>query len=123
MAKIKGLENLSDEEINEALSNGAQFVVFRYTISLVLMTFRRSSDIYFIKSGEPTFGKSVGYTLINLLFGWWGIPWGPIYTIGSLITNMGGGKDVTQEVLLAMNQEPAKNREVSEDLLDDIVMD
>lgn len=123
MAKIKGLENLSDEEINEALSNGAQFVVFRYTISLVLMTFRRSSDIYFIKSGEPTFSKSIGYTLINLLLGWWGIPWGPIYTIGSLITNMGGGKDVTKEVLLAMNQEPAKNREVSEDLLDDILME
>lgn len=123
MAKIKGLENLSEEEINEALSNGAQFVVFRYTISLVLMTFRKSSDIYFIKSGESTFGKSIGYTLINLLLGWWGIPWGPIYTIGSLITNMGGGKDVTKEVLLAMNQEPAKNREVSEDLLDDIIMD
>lgn len=43
-------------------------------------------------------GKGLGFTLLSLLFGWWGIPWGPIYTIGALITNFSGGRDVTQEV-------------------------
>jgi hypothetical protein len=36
-----------------------------------------------------------------------GIPWGPIYTIGSLIQNFGGGKDVTKEVLLSLQQQSA----------------
>jgi hypothetical protein len=31
--------------------------------------------------------------------GWWGFPWGPIYTIGTFITNFGGGKDVTEIVM------------------------
>jgi len=33
------------------------------------------------------------------LFGWWGIPWGFIYTPMSIISNISGGKDVTQSVL------------------------
>ena len=37
-----------------------------------------------------------------LLFGWWGIPWGPIWTIGSLVTNLRGGRDITREVLQAL---------------------
>jgi hypothetical protein len=37
--------------------------------------------------------------LISLLFGWWGIPWGPIYTVTSLFKNFGGGRDVTKEIM------------------------
>ncbi len=31
------------------------------------------------------------YSLLSLLFGWWGIPWGPIYTVQSIIQNFRGG--------------------------------
>jgi hypothetical protein len=34
-----------------------------------------------------------------LLFGWWRIPWGPIYTIGAAYNQATGGKDITQEVI------------------------
>ena len=34
---------------------------------------------------------------------WWGIPWGPIYTVGCLSTNLKGGKDVTDEIVKSMN--------------------
>ena len=47
------------------------------------------------------------YTLISLLAGWWGIPWGPIYTITSLVTNLRGGKDVTQHVIASLGQPAA----------------
>ena len=40
--------------------------------------------------------------LVSLLFGWWGIPFGPIYTIWSIAENF-KGKDVTQEVIDAVN--------------------
>jgi len=97
------MDGLTVEQINMELSNGARFVVFQYCISIVVMTFKRGSAVYFIRSDESTAKHSVGFTLLTLVLGWWGIPWGPIYTIGSLYTNISGGKDVTQEVLAAMN--------------------
>ena len=35
------------------------------------------------------------YTLVSLVFGWWGFPFGLIYTPMALITNLSGGRDVT----------------------------
>ncbi|MBK7806107.1 MAG: hypothetical protein KA270_06815 [Saprospiraceae bacterium] len=103
MAVIKNIDGLSVEDINKELNNGAKFVVFQYCFSILVMTFKRGSDIYFIKAGEPTVKHSIGFTLITLFLGWWGIPWGPIYTIGALYSNLTGGKDITQEVLNSMN--------------------
>lgn len=103
MAQIKNIEGLTVDEMNIELSNGAKFVVFQYCFSIIVMTFKRGCDVYFIKAGESTVKHSIGFTLITLLFGWWGIPWGPIYSIGALFSNLTGGKDITQEVLNSMN--------------------
>jgi hypothetical protein len=35
---------------------------------------------------------------LSLLFGWWGLPWGLIYTPLTLWTNLSGGRDVTAEL-------------------------
>ena len=105
MANIKNIEGLSVDDINKELSRGAKFVVFQYCISIIVMTFKRGSDIYFIRSGESTLKHSFGFTLITLLFGWWGIPWGPIYSVGSLVRNISGGKDITQEVINSHNSQ------------------
>lgn len=105
MAKIKGIEGMTADQLNKEIQKGGKFVVFRYCISIIIITFRRSSDVYFIKNNEGTFSKSIGFTLLSFLFGWWGIPWGPIYTIGSFITNFGGGKNVTDDILYTINQE------------------
>ena len=103
---INGLEGLTRDDIKRELQSGGKFVMFQYCISIIILTFRRSSDVYFIKNGEGTFGKSLFYTLVSLLLGWWGFPWGPIYTISSLATNLTGGKDVTQELLASLNVSP-----------------
>jgi hypothetical protein len=103
MAEIKNIEGLSTDDINKELSNGAKFVVFQYCFSVILMTFKRGSDIYFIKAGESTVKHSIGFTLITLVFGWWGILWGPIYSISALHSNLTGGKDITQDVLNSIN--------------------
>ncbi len=96
---INGTEGMTIEDIELELDKGGRFVVFQYCISILIMTFRRVSDIYFIKAGEFTFGLSIKYTLVSLLFGWWGIPWGPIYTIGAIFSNLFGGKDVTYQLM------------------------
>ena len=98
MSKIKNLDNLSDAEISQEMAKGGKFVIFEYAISLLIVTFKRSSDVYFIKAGESTFKYSILFTLVTIVFGWWGIPWGPIYSIGSILTNVSGGKDVTREI-------------------------
>lgn len=104
MPQIKNIEGLTAREINEELQQGAKFVVYQYCLSFVVITLRRSSNIYFIRSGASGAKHSVGFTLLTFLLGWWGIPWGPIYSIGALYTNFSGGKDVTSEVLRAINQ-------------------
>ena len=101
---IKGIEGMTAGEIEHELQRGGRFVIFHYTISILVMTFRRPSDVYFVRAGESAVAKSLGFTLITLVAGWWGIPWGPIYTIGSFITNFKGGKDITQQVLASMNK-------------------
>lgn len=103
MTGIKNLEGYSDKEISFELQNGAKFVIFQYCVSIIIMTFRRNSNIYFIKNGESTLKHSIRYTLMSLFFGWWGIPWGPIYTLGSIFNNLNGGKDVTAEIMKSLN--------------------
>lgn len=102
---IKGTEGLSVEQINDELSRGARFVVYEYCISCFVMTFRRGSKVFFIKAGENRLKHGVIYSLVSLLLGGWGIPWGPIYTVGAVIRNLCGGKDVTQELLASSNQD------------------
>lgn len=97
--QIKGIEGMTFNDVNYQVQNGAKFVIFQYCISILIMTFRRPSNVYFIPSGESAWTKSLPFCLISLVLGWWGFPWGLIYTPGSLITNLSGGKDVTGEIM------------------------
>ena len=105
--QVKNIEGLSNDQINSELAQGARFVIYQYTISIIVLTFKRSSDIYFVKAGESGTIKGLPYTFMAFFLGWWGIPWGPIYTIGSLFNNLRGGKDVTSEMIASYN---ARNR-------------
>jgi hypothetical protein len=100
--QIKGVEGLTREQLRSEVNRGGRFVLFQYCISVLIMTFRRSSDIYFIRVDESAARRSIGFTIVSLVAGWWGFPWGPIYTIGAVVTNLAGGKDVTAEVLQSM---------------------
>lgn len=103
--KIKNIDGLTVDQVNRELDHGAKFVIYQFAISIVVMTFRRSSDIYFVRAGESATIKGLPYTLLSIVLGWWGIPWGPIYTIGSVYTNLSGGKNITKEVLASLNSQ------------------
>jgi hypothetical protein len=96
---INGFENISPQFLSEEVKRGAKFVVFEYCFSVLIVTIRRSSSVYFIGAGESAIPKSLYYTFLSLVLGWWGIPWGPIYTIDSIVTNFRGGREVTLEVM------------------------
>lgn len=104
--KIVGLGDMTVDELRFEINRGGKFVIFEYCVSILILTFKNPTDVHFIRSGESAAGKSFGYSLVSLVLGWWGFPWGPIYTISSLVTNLRGGKDVTREVVAALGSVP-----------------
>src|SRR5215472_15935622 len=107
--QIKGAENLTLQELKDALERGGRVVVFQYCVSLLVVSLKRSSPMMLIKPGESAFAKGVPYSLISLFAGWWGIPWGPIWTLMTIATNLSGGKDLTTAVrsTLGLSTAPA----------------
>ena len=105
--KIQGIEGMSPDRLQFEIQRGAKLVFYQYAISILVVSFRRSSDVYFIPAGESAVAKGLTWSLISLVAGWWGIPLGPIFTIQSLVTNFKGGKDVTAELSARLTQPPA----------------
>lgn len=100
--KVKNIEGLSADDLQEAVSNGGRFVYYTCTISVIILTLKRTSGVYLVRHSENRVAKGFIFTLVSVLFGWWGIPFGPKYTIESLGINLRGGKDVTDEVMAVM---------------------
>lgn len=96
---ILGIEGMSPQQIVAEVRRGARFVVFGWCMSLLVITLRRSSEVIFIPPGDSTGKHGLRFTLLTLLLGWWGIPWGPIYSISVLVQNLNGGKDVTDHIM------------------------
>ena len=48
----------------------------------------------------------------HIIFGWWGIPWGPIHTVKSISVNNKGGIDVTNDIMLNLTESNLKEREI-----------
>lgn len=102
MAKIVGTESMSPEQIAMELQHGGRFVQYQWCVSLLVITFKRFSEIYFVRAGESRVTKGLAWTLLTLVAGWWGIPWGPIYSGQALWVNLKGGKDLTPQVVTAL---------------------
>jgi hypothetical protein len=101
------MENRSWDELEHQLAAGGRFVQFEFCISLLLMTLRRPSGVYWLAPGELGLWRGMPFTLISLVLGWWGLPWGIIYTPLVLLTNLSGGRDVTPEVRAWMQETAA----------------
>ena len=97
--EVVGLEGRSVLQLQNEILRGGKFVVYLWVVSLAIVTFKRSSKIFYIPPGESALVRGLPYTLCSVLFGWWGIPWGILYTFQAIIENTSGGKDVTPEML------------------------
>lgn len=113
--KIKNAEHITEYELKEALKRGDGIVHFKYTVSIIIMTFRRNSGAYILRDGESHLPYSWKYSLISVLFGWWGFPWGLIHTPEALFTNFSGGKDITQEINSFLNGTSESKEEQTEE--------
>lgn len=94
-----GMEGLTEGQLRRELKQGGKFVVFQYCYSLIFITYRRVSPVYYVRAGNLGIANGLRYSLISLLLGWWGFPWGPVFTVGSIFNNLKGGINITGEVV------------------------
>lgn len=107
--KIHGIDGMTVEEIRKEVEGGARLVQYIYVISIFVMTFKRGSDIYFIRAGRSPVFPGLPCTFLTLFFGWWGFPWGPLYSLEALFKNLSGGIDLTHDWMLSTRpSEPPK---------------
>jgi len=50
--KINGIDGLTITDLQDEVNRGGKFVVYRFCVSAIVVTFKRSSGIYFIKRDE-----------------------------------------------------------------------
>lgn len=98
---VPGTEGMTLGDVEQEVLNGGRFVVYVYNFSVLVMSFKRASAIKFLRSNQDGTGSALGYSLLSLLVGPWGFPWGLLWTPLSIFTNLRGGKDVTEPVLQA----------------------
>lgn len=78
-----------------------RYVIYRQVVSFLFVTYRTGCQgVFCAKCGARRAYKTSGTTWI---LGWWGIPWGPIYSIHAIIRNMIGDQPaLTNFRVLAM---------------------
>jgi hypothetical protein len=104
--KISGMESATTDLVQYEVEHGGRFVFYKFCISLIIITWECNSELRFIRGGESAVLKGLPFSMISLLLGWWGIPWGPINTIGTLVTNFSGGVDVTDGLISSLADKP-----------------
>ncbi|AZC18565.1 J domain-containing protein [Pseudomonas sp. CMR5c] len=66
-----------------------RFVVLRSVKSFIVVTLRKPiAGVYCSDCAQK---QSLKASATTWLLGWWGVPWGPIYSLQALVTNMFGG--------------------------------
>ncbi len=69
-------------------------VRYPYVVSVVVVTFRFLSRPHRVRSADARYVRGIPYLLVSLLFGWWGVPWGPIQTWWAVWDCLNGGVEV-----------------------------
>lgn len=72
---------------------------FDVAVSLGVLSWLAPSRDYVV-GVDRIWPRAIFFTLVTLLLGWWGLPWGPIYTVRALATNLGGGRRTTVHGLI-----------------------
>ena len=74
-----------------------KYVIFYEVISLIITTIRSPiQGIYCRKCADQ---RVLRATFLTCLLGWWGIPWGPFYTVHALVHNLSVVEDRVRRML------------------------
>jgi hypothetical protein len=100
---LAGSRPLFAEELRSRVSAGARIVRFEFCFSLVVFTIRRQSPLYLTDSWQERYIRGLWYSLVAIVLGPWGVPWGLIFTPWSVWVNLTGGVDETELVMARLN--------------------
>ena len=101
--KIKNIKGLSSTQLQQEVEKGGKFIYYAYTVSFIIVTFRRVSGVYLVRGNESAVKKGLPFTMLSFFLGWWGIPFGPKHTFESIRINLKGGRDVTNDVMAVIS--------------------
>jgi hypothetical protein len=96
---IDGIKHMTITQLQDEVYKGGKFVSYSYCFSFIFVSFKRPTQIYFLRSEQSRFLKGLPWSLLTLIVGWWGIPWGIVYTLDCLISNSTGGIDNTKAII------------------------
>jgi hypothetical protein len=97
-------------EMNAELTRGGRFVTYPYCMSFLIVTLRKRSRVFYLPPGKSAIVGGLPFAGISLLLGWWGFPFGFIFTPIYLVKALAGGTNVTEVVVDLYNKagsEPA----------------
>ena len=79
-----------------------KLIQYQFAVSVISLSMTRGTSF---RPSEDKTWLLIACTLISALGGWWGIPWGPYYTVLSFINN-GKAKEVTiQQLIFSVNNQ------------------
>jgi hypothetical protein len=63
-----------------------------------VFTYYGTSQPVAVAANKNDWTQALLCSVVSLLLGWWGLPWGPIRTVQSIFVNLTGGQDATAAV-------------------------
>jgi hypothetical protein len=108
MLDLQHVENFSIEssktmlqQLRQLKEEGGLVIAYSFVVSLGFITFNYPVFKKFENRPSSLRRSLQGFkwALMSFTLGWWGIPWGIIYTPISILVNLAGGHDVTDEFI------------------------
>ena len=104
--------DISYDDILNERDNGAKFVFFGYLIPRpIFPPVKKISKVYYLRPNENASQYAAKYNLVTLFWGWWGLPFGPVYTY-STIKNNKTGIDITDDIYDNLTKEDFEKKQV-----------
>ena len=107
-------DGIALDEIKQSIPTGGRFIVFQYCISFLVISHKKFSPaIYLPPHSQSQFEQyNVKYNRYSKLMGWWAVPAGIGNTISCISFNKNGGLDVTEDIMLNLNEKAITNKEI-----------
>jgi len=81
---------------------GRRFVTYPFVISLLLISLKRNmGGMRVVATSQWPVAPIFWAAILTVLFGWWGFPWGLLWSPLALFYLWIGGRDSTKEILTA----------------------
>ncbi|GAB5557454.1 MAG: hypothetical protein SchgKO_16670 [Schleiferiaceae bacterium] len=116
--KLSNTENLSAEEIQRKIEDGATFKVFRYRIGVLALSLDRFSPAILISNSSEQEAYRKKYNRMNYWLGWFYLRRGPFNWITPIRFNNKGGMDVTLDIVKNLENYDSSENTVKLEVMD-----